>query len=560
MTSAHTSNVPTTPDKPKQTPLPDVGDIVFGAMVFLTLYLRPNFVFGDGSTSWHILTGEWILRHHDVPKADFFSVLTPGAHWVAYEWFADLLMACLVKIGGLNLLAVGVCTAIAGLFLLLYERMRKSGCHFVTALVVTIIGAFTSAVHWLARPHIFTFYGVYIFSTRLEDYYKGSISGMRFYLPVILFMLVWVNSHPAFLIGFALIGLYWCCALISAAVYAGERRQRYLKMVKELTIVGVACLGVTMLNPNGVELYKYLLHYFKGNSVIQATEEYMSPNFHGVFSPICLVVLYALFVIGSSISVRKLSFPKLMTCLVFAFLSLLSVRHMPLFVIVVLPAMGELFSRVRSLSLVRRDLPEPDIESSATTIATGPITALWWNALVAKLKEVGDGFNENEAICQMHLLPLIVVLGLGAASIFAPNTIVTSQFDPDDKPTLTLVRLYELVKKDGKRYGAEHGINFDNWGGYIYYKSLKENDPPEAGQRVWIDDRADFHGERHYEEYAQVSQVMPEYKSVLERYKTNWLLFPPNARIVAELKAHPDEWEELAHDKAAVLMVRKKPL
>jgi len=521
------------------------------------------------------LTGELILKHGSVPK-EFLSVLYPDKLWVAYEWFADLVMACLVKIGGLNLLAVGVCSAIAWLFLLLYERMRKSGCNFVVALVITIIGSFTSAIHWLARPHIFTFYGVYIFSTRLEDYYKGTISGARFYLPLILFMLVWVNSHPAFLIGFALIGLYWCCALVSSIVYEGERRERYQKMVKELTLVGMACFAVTFFNPNGNQLYVYLSHYFKGNTVIQATEEYMSPNFHGAFSPICLLVLFALFVIGTAISVRKLTFPKLMACLVFALMSLLSVRHMPLYVIVVLPAMGELFSRVRSLSLVQGgdSAVTTDAASSGASAATsqelstpvatgdtssGPvITASWWNAIVAKMKEVGDGFAENEAICQMHLLPLLIVLGLAAASIFAPNTVVTSQFDVEDKPSTTLTSLYKLV--EDKRYGAEHGINFDNWGGYIYYVKARKEGDPEKGQKVWIDDRADFYGEPHYNEYAKVSQVATDYQKVMETNHTNWLLFPKNSRIVAELKAHPNEWEEVAQDKAAVLMKRKNPI
>jgi hypothetical protein len=54
----------TTPEiKLKQTPLPDVGDIIFVALIYLTLYLLPNFVFGDGSTGWHIATGEWVLKH-----------------------------------------------------------------------------------------------------------------------------------------------------------------------------------------------------------------------------------------------------------------------------------------------------------------------------------------------------------------------------------------------------------------------------------------------------------------------------------------------------------------
>jgi hypothetical protein len=544
-------------------------------MIFLTLFLRPHFVVGDGSTGWHLAVGDYVLKHGGPPKLDFLSWSVPADHpWVAYEWLSDTIMAFLTNAGGTELLAVFVCSAIALLFFLIYEKMRKEGCHFVTALVLTIVGAFTSAVHWLARPHLFTFFGVYIFSTRLEDRYKGTISGAKFYLPLLLYMLLWVNCHPGFLIGFALIGLYAVCSLVAACVYAGDKRKEFLDKAKDFTIVGVLCVAVSFINPYGLMLYKYIASYLKGNTIIQATDEYLAPNFHGFsLSPASLLLLFAAFVVALAISKQKLTFAKLMGCMVFTVLALQSVRHMPLYAIMVLPALGELFYKVRPISLgattSEKETCEPGAIAGETSLTswTKVITfpmAKWWEGAVAKLKEAGEGFNENEAICQMHLVPIVTFVGLACLAFLVPNNgVLTSNFDPDEKPWYeehisaekpagTLNYLLDHERNGDLK--VNQGLNYDNWGGYLYYVGSKQK--PPIDQKVFIDDRADYYGELHYHKFAKVSQVESDYEKVLRDFKINWVLFPYNSKLVAALKQNP-EWQEVSHDKASNLFVRK---
>jgi hypothetical protein len=452
--------------------------------------------------------------------------------------------------------------------------MRKEGCHFATALILTILGAFTSAVHWLARPHLFTFFGVYIFSTRLEDRYKGTISGAKFFLPLFLYMLLWVNCHPGFLIGFALIGLYAVCSLVAACIYAGNKRNEFLGKARDFSIAGVLCLAVSFINPYGLALYKYIAAYLKGNTVIQATDEYLAPNFHGLsLSPVCLLLLFAAFIGAIAISKQKLSFAKLMSCMAFSVLALQSVRHMPLYAIIVLPALGELLHQVRPISLgsatsvTETTEPGATTEEKVVTSSTRSITfpmAKWWGKVVAKLKEAGEGFDENEAICQMHLVPIATFVGLVCLALFVPNNgVLTSNFDPAEKPWYeehitaekpagTLNYLLDHERKGDLK--IDQGINYDNWGGYLYYIGSKQKPPIE--QKVFIDDRADYYGEMHYHKFAKVSQVEPDYEKVLRDFKINWVLFPYNSKLVAALKQNP-EWQEVSHDKASNLFVRK---
>ncbi|HEY9680704.1 MAG TPA: hypothetical protein V6C86_03840 [Oculatellaceae cyanobacterium] len=558
MTATEVDKVPVSA---KPTLLPDVGDIIFLAVIFLTLFLRPNLVFGDGSTGWHLATGDYVLDHNFLPPStDLFSWTKSGEPWVAYEWLSDTIMAIFVRVGGLPLLGVAVCSMIASISLLIYEKMRREGCHFFTALWLTIVGALASAVHWLARPHLFTFLGIYIFSTRLEDRYKGTVNGARFYLPISLYMLIWVNCHPGFLFGLALIGLYAACSLVAAAVYAAEKRLEFLGKAKDFVIAFASCVAISFINPYGIKLYEYILQYFKDSEVIQATNEFLPPNFHGQLSPLCLAVLYAALILGLAIGRRRLTFAKLMACLVFAFLALLSVRHMPLFSIIALPAIGELFARVRPISQAQNIAGAEDGDSPLPM-------AGWWQAVVSKFREIGEGFNENEALCQSHIVSIGAVVLLSLVAIFGKSTqIVTSTFDPEDKPMFqeqvapgkpagTLNYLFEHERKGDLK--PESGISYDNWGGYLFWMGQRQS--PPIVQKVFIDDRADFYGETHYKKYALVSQVDPGFDTLLKDYKLNWVLFPFNSRIVDALKKSPD-WQEAARDKASVLMVRKQKL
>ncbi len=57
----------------------------------------PDMLFGDGSTGWHIVSGNYILRHHNIPHTDIMSYTFADKALVAYEWLSDVFMAALVN-------------------------------------------------------------------------------------------------------------------------------------------------------------------------------------------------------------------------------------------------------------------------------------------------------------------------------------------------------------------------------------------------------------------------------------------------------------------------------
>src|SRR5262245_4253689 len=109
----------------KPSPMPDVGDMIFFFVMSLLLFWKPNMLFGDGSTGWHLVTGDYVLRNGHPPTTDLISYTLPDKAWVAYQWLFDAFIAGLAKIGGLNLVAVVLSAIVGFLFVRLYDRMRR---------------------------------------------------------------------------------------------------------------------------------------------------------------------------------------------------------------------------------------------------------------------------------------------------------------------------------------------------------------------------------------------------------------------------------------------------
>jgi len=563
----------------KLLPLPDVGDLLFCGILFILLKSRPDFLFQDASIGWHIVAGKWICEHHAIPYTDLFSYTFPDKAWVAYEWLFDVIAFLLVQVGGLNLLAVACATLIAATLAKMYDRCRSEGGPLGIAIIVSTLGIFASAIHWLARPHLINFFAIYLFSTKLEDYYRGTIGGTRLMAILVPFMILWVNCHPAFIMGIGLIGFYFIGAALGllrwhfgeryspvtlkngALTAASEQsdepgkldlsglelgkqnlnelekheekqiaaQKLYLSQMKTLFITGVLATLVTFLNPYGLGLHKYILEYLGGGTVLAATDEFKSPVFHGDVHAFCLEVLIVFLLCGLAISVRRLSVPSLTTLIVFMHMALSAVRNIPLFSILVVPAIGRLFGETilpRFLRPVAEAFPKQ-------------------KELIERQMRPFNEFAKQEQLCKMRVLSIGATLFVTAAALCGGNLfgmqVLASGFNPEVMPTKTLDFLKE------RKLSPDKGFNYDNWGGLIRWK---------LDQRVFIDDRADFYGEHFYTRYGVVVQTDPGWERILDENHIEWILMPKDSRLAMALKERKDKWMIACEDPAGYLFIR----
>lgn len=537
----------------RKLPLPDVGDFIFLFAMQIPLFILPNLLFADGSTGWHLAAGDYILETGKIPYTDLFSNTFPDKAWVAYEWLFDMALAWLVKIGGTNLLAVVLASLISFVFLAVYDRSRKEGASIAVASTLVTIAILNSCMHWLARPHIVTFWSVYIFSTTLEDFYRGTISPRRMQITLALTMLLWVNCHPAFLVGFVLIGIYLACSVFLTIFGASQEYRPGAKSKVVPLLVAIGAVGsMTFLNPYGVELHKYILSYLQGHEVISVTDEYLSPKFKNNLHAACLELLFFALIIGLARR-KNLTLPQFTTTVGFFHLALSAVRNMPLFSIVVTPTIARLWSGEPPMTATTAPAA-PVSEPAATTSETAAPAAesavpdVEPAAPSQPLRRIAKSlreFDEQELLCKMHLLPIgyslfLIVIAFNNG-IFMDKPLLTSTFDPTTLPikTTQYIKDHDLDTK--------YGFNYDNWGGYLRYK---------LGKRVFIDDRADFYGSEFYMKYSIVLDLGDGWKKVLDDNGINWVLFPRYSRLVAALKASGD-WVSVASDDASELLVRK---
>jgi len=507
--------------------LPGPADFIFLFVLYVALAIKPEMIFFDGSTGWHLVSGNYIWQHLCVPRFDLISYTFTQKPWVAYEWLSDLIMAALVKLGGMSLLQVTVACVLGLLFLLLYRRCRDNGCNFILATALTIIGALVCAIHWLARPHLFTFFGIYIFATQMDRYYNGKISSRKLLISLCLCMLVWVNCHPGFLIGLGLISIYLASAIIEYCCLDQSKGNRVKTLFKALVLNLVA----TFCNPYGPALYVYISNYlFKTNAILGATDEFLSPIFHGKMQPALLEVLFASFVVGLVIKKTRISLPDLFSYLIFAYLSLSAQRNMALFVIIAVPITARLCSDT--------------IFSSINGELYGQLKS-HWQLLITKFELFNKSFTSSEKHYSSHLLAIIVSITLILMAINGGQIWGTHLFNFDfpeqTAPNKTLSKIKEL------RLPAKNGLALDNWGGIIRYKL----DYP-----VFIDDRADFYGENFYSDYVVLIQTLPGWQKKLAEYHIDWVLLPHTNRLTFALSAD-NNWQIAEQDKASVLLVRK---
>ncbi len=516
-----------------RTPLPSFGDIIFFFPVYMLLVLLPNFVFNDASTGWHLVTGQYITDNLRVPHQDLISYTFAQKRWVPYEWLFDAVAAVLVRVGGLQLLAVATASSIAWLFLLVYESARRTGCHFLIVLALIVIGCLTSSIHWLARPHLFTFFGVYVYARYLRAFHTNEISTLQLNVILGVTMVVWANAHPGFLFGFAMIAIYLISEAVSALALppGGERGAARKRAEGLLATLAIASVG-SLITPHGLALYPYIGALLR-QPVLGGMQEWMPPTFRGQVQvhAMALELLFAAIILGFATSRRRPWLGQVLLVLAFGHLALTSMRNEPLFVIVSLPFIAGLFAESNLLGW----------------IAGGSMQSPGWlEPAKRRWQRLARTVDAVESGCNMHLIPLaaIAILALSciaAARVPGTHALVSSRFDPKNVPTGTLSYISE------NHLAWNRGFNFDNWGGYIRYAT---------GQRVFIDDRVDFYGSEFYLRYVQTSAVRPGWNRLFDEYGVEWVLIPKSAPLADALGRSAD-WQRRVEDPAAYLFVRE---
>ena len=204
---------------------------------------------GDGDTGWHIRNGELILSTHTITRVDPFSSTMHGQPWYAWEWLYDVAIARLHGWYGLNGVVFGSAFIIAITFSLMFILAQRRGGSLVGTILLSLLAITASSIHFLARPHILSWL-LTLFWFHLLDSSETNPSGGNklFFLPIL--MLLWVNVHGGFVIGFVLLAIY---GLTNLATYRRSKnlaeREVAGKRLWRIILVGIASGLASLVEP-----------------------------------------------------------------------------------------------------------------------------------------------------------------------------------------------------------------------------------------------------------------------------------------------------------------------
>ena len=501
--------------------MPSAADLIFvallGVLVFTPLSVR---LLGDAGIGWHIRTGQQILATHAIPRVDSFSSTMAGRPWFAWEWLYDLVVGQLERTLGLNGVVCLTALVIAAAFAWVFRLLMVRGTNMLVALVLVLLAVSASMIHFLARPHVvswlFTLAWFWILDTSERKAFDGrGGQGSRWLWALPLLMLVWVNVHGGFLVGFVLLGIFLLGAIWNWFRAKESRIEELLqkiaawKRVWNLAGLGLLSLAASLVNPYGWKLYAHVYSYLSNRFLMDHIDEFQSPNFHGVAQR-CFLVLLLITVAVLAVRGRELRMSQGLTVMFAVYAGLYASRNIPVSSILLVMVVGPLLPAVR----------------------------------------LGQGFFQRMKAIEVglrgHLWPMVAIVGtlaIAANGGRAGSSLrMDAHFDPKRMP-VEAVNYLEQYEVQGPV------LSPDYWGGYLIYRLY-----PKA--RVVVDDRHDLYGSQFFKSYLKMTHVERGWEEFLETHETSCVLLPRDAALANTL-AGTQGWRQIYADDVAIALVRE---
>jgi hypothetical protein len=539
--------------------VPSAGDLIFVALlcllVFTTLSVR---LLGDAGIGWHIRTGQLILATHAIPRVDPFSSaipavssIVPARPWFAWEWLYDVLVGWLESAAGLNGVVLFTALIIAGVFSWTFPLLLRRGTNVLVALVLVLLAASASMIHFLARPHVVSWLFTVVWFLILESSEKncpGSHSdssdsysdARRTSLLLLLppLMALWVNVHGGFLVGFALLAIYWfsaACRWLRLTLTLTEdrfeevlRKIRAARRARALALTAILSAAATLVNPYGFKLHVHIYRYLSNRFLMDHIDEFQSPNFHGVAQK-CFAVLLLLTLVALAAKRREargVGASQALVVLFAVYSGLYASRNIPVSSLLLILVMGPWLSDAT--------------EKLAGTLA---------GHRFAGRRPASTQFLQRMEVIELslrgHLWPIAaIVLTCWIAAhggALGPRPLMDAHFDAKRFP-VAAVNYLEKQDVQGPL------VSPDYWGGYLIYRLY-----PRV--RMVVDDRHDFYGEEFLKSYLKMVHVEPGWENFLQQHQAHCVIVPKDSAL-ANILAETAGWQPIYRDDVAAVFVR----
>ena len=483
--------------------LPDIAGL-FALIVFLvfSLLISDQFL-ADGDPFWHIKAGSVMLEQGRLLTQDIFSHTAYGTPWTAHEWLAEIIMAGLHRLAGLEGVILFFILLTAMTFWLLFKVAERLSDE-KTALAMVLVALFFSGVHLTARPHLFTWFFLVLTLALLTH------GGYRLYwLPIIIAL--WANIHGGVVLGLLLQGVFIFGATLEAISQEQTPLRLLIRQVKNPLIVLMISLVAIGLNPFG---YSILLFPFQVTSDVFSAHisEWQPPNFQELwyFRITLLLLVFAL-----TLRRFRLNWTERLLLLFFLDAALIHSRNISLLFLIMAPFLARALHQILSERFIS-SRPSESQENLKLSPLSGPMLVLGLTMLLLLVGTI------NHAT-----LGFLTPQKAFGVEIKALNRL--SAHLKDHQPAGNMFNDYVL-------------------GGFLLYAL----DPPP---KVFIDGRADMYGEEIFADYGKIVRSEQKRRQLLDTYGIDWVVFREDTGLVFDL-LQSGHWEKRFKEKPYVMLVK----
>lgn len=476
---------------------------------------------------WHARIGSEILDTGQIPRHDAYSLTERGQPFFYQSWLAEVLMAGILRLGGVRLLMLVralITTSLYGTVMLLCWWASGGNRRVV---VPTTLGAILLGLgNQTVRPQLFAYPLFITVYALLRHYLHGHSRRRVLIIPVLT--VVWVNLHGSFALGLGLIWLVFLSELLSQIFPALAGRQTFSQAnsperLRTLGLVALLSTAVLLLNPRGVDILSYVADLLTDVPSQSLGAEWQPPSpTSGLGQSFYLLLFMA--VVTFALARPPVALTDLVLVLAFAWLAASGVRYIVWFGLVSAPVIAGALLR----------FPWNDLARWRDRLASVPI---------GQRLLYGDGSGYPGF---RRLTLAVVTLSLLAA-------IALLLFFPDEDLWLT-----PETGSDAIEYMERTGLqgrlfNELGRGSYVIWRL-------GPAQPVFIDPRFELYSLEHFENYVTLSKAKTGATELLSEYDLELLLLDRESQApLAELASgQPERWRLVYEDLHTLLYQRKE--
>lgn len=444
--------------------------VFFISVVLLYLFslLHPLYALNQDLGRFMAITEE-IVTTRSIPIENTFSYTHPQFEFVHSHWLGGVLLTLIVSLVGFKgLIIVKTLFLLVAFLLSLFTAYKESAWRYRGYKIgLVALVSFPLVLLLLERTHARPEMVSYLFFSLLLVILTGRKMWPLWMIPFV--MLLWVNVHIYFIVGFLLVGAYFLDALWREGVSV---------RTKTLFGVGVLSFFLTLLNPSGLEglLYPFRVFANYGYTIVEnQTPFFLIPfGYNHPMIATLFVVIGVLFV-SFLFNWKRVRVADVLVALGLSYLSLSAIRNVTLFALGVLPIL------VYNISSLR--FSDFGIENE-DAVREG-VTKLFKGVMVIGL-----------------LLSLVL-------AFFALSRVSLST----EAHMKGAVDFIEGVGIEGRMFN-----NFDI-GGYLIYRLYPE-------RKVFVDNRPEAYPAEFFESVYKPMQENPEvWREMVARYDISYVIF-----------------------------------